>query len=298
MDFKLLWNVLKQIINEWSDDNAPKLGAALAYYTIFSLAPLFVIAIAVAGFIFGHDAATGRIVNEIQTLVGHEGAVLIQSAIKNSSNMQSGVIATIIGVVSIIVLSTAAFIELQDSLNIIWKVKPKPGRAIKGFIMNRLLSFAMIVGIGFLLLVSLVVSAGLSAVNDFFGEFFSIPVSVLQIINVAISLVVIFILFSSVYKVLPDVKITWKDVRIGALVTTILFVIGKYLIGLYLGTSTVASTFGAAGSFAIVLIWVYYSSQILFLGAEFTYVYATRFGSGIKPSQHAIEIEIVTVEKE
>lgn len=297
MNWKLYWNILVKIIDEWSEDRAPKLGAALAYYTIFSLAPLFVIAIAVAGFLFGAEAAQGRIVAEIQSLVGKEGAVLIQDAIKKSSDSESGVLATIISIVSMLVLSSAAFIELQDSLNMIWKVKPKPGRAIKDFIKNRLLSFAMVIGIGFLLLVSLVVSAGISALNDFIGEYFSIPGFVLQIINIILSLGVVFILFSAIYKVLPDVEITWKDVRIGAIVTTILFVLGKYLIGLYLGTSTVSSTFGAAGSFAIILIWVYYSAQILFLGAEFTYIYATRFGSGITPSKHAVEIEVVTVEK-
>jgi len=298
MNFKLYWNILTKIIDEWSEDKAPKLGAALAYYTIFSLAPLFVISIAVAGFLFGKEAAEGQIVNEIQGLVGKEGAVLIQNAIKQSSDTESGIIATIISVVTMLVLSSAAFIELQDSLNMIWKVKPKPGRAIKDFIKNRLLSFAMVVGIGFLLLVSLVVSAGISALNEFIGDFFSIPPFVLQIINIVLSLGVVFILFSMIFKILPDVQITWKDVRIGAIVTTVLFVLGKYLIGLYLGTSTVGSTFGAAGSFAIVLIWVYYSAQILFLGAEFTYIYATRFGSGITPAKHAVEFERVTVEKE
>lgn len=295
---KFYWNILVKIFDEWSEDKAPKLGAALAYYTIFSIAPLFVISIAVAGFLFGKEAAEGTIVNEIQSLVGKEGAILIQEAIQKSSDTETGIIATIISLVSMLVLSSAAFIELQDSLNMIWKVKPKPGRAIKDFIKNRLLSFAMVVGIGFLLLVSLVISAGLTALNTFIGDYFAIPPFILQIINIIVSLAVIFVLFSMIYKMLPDVQITWKDVRIGAIVTTLLFVLGKYLIGLYLGTSSVSSTFGAAGSFAIVLIWVYYSAQILFLGAEFTYIYATRFGSGITPSKHAVEIEVVKVEKE
>lgn len=298
MNFKLYWDVLKQIIDEWSDDKAPKLGAALSYYTVFSLAPLLIISIAVAGFIFGQDAAQGSIVREIESLVGREGAVLIQTAIKNSANTESGIIATVISAVTLAVAATAAFIELQDSLNTIWKVKSKPGQAIKEFLRTRLISFTLVVAIGFLLLVSLVISAALTALNQFMGSFFSIPLFILQIINIVISLGVIFVLFSMIYKMLPDVKLSWKDVRIGALVTTILFVIGKYLIGLYLGSSTISSTYGAAGSLAILLVWVYYSAQILFLGAEFTYVYATRFGSGVQPSDHAVRIKVEKIENE
>jgi len=298
MNFKLYWDVLKQIIDEWSEDKAPKLGAALSYYTIFSLAPLLVISIAVAGFLFGKEAAQGRIVYEIESLVGYEGAELIQTAIKNSSQTDAGILATVISLLTIIIAATAVFIELQDSLNTICKIKQKPGRAIKSFLKNRVLSFAMVVAVGFLLLVSLILSAAISALNEYVGEFFSIPVFILQIINIVLSLFVIFALFSMVYKILPDAELSWKDVRIGALVTTILFVIGKYLIGLYLGSSAVSSTFGAAGSLAILLVWIYYSAQILFLGAEFTYVYATRFGSGIHPSEFAVKLETFKVEKE
>lgn len=298
MNFKEYLDVGKEIIGKMSDDKVPKLGAALSYYTVFSLAPLLLISIAVAGLIFGREAAQGTIVNEIQGLIGKEGAVLVQNAIKASSNMESGLIAAAISIVTLIVAATAAFIELQDSLNIIWKVKPKPGQAIMEFIRARLISFSLVVGIGFLLLVSLLLSAALTALNQFMGSFFSIPVFLLQIINIVISLAVVSVLFSMIFKILPDVKLSWKDVRMGALVTTLLFILGKYLIGLYLGSSTISSTYGAAGSLAVILVWVYYSAQILFLGAEFTYVYASRYGKGIRPSRHAIQAETIVVDED
>ncbi|MBP1648374.1 MAG: putative ribonuclease [Bacteroidetes bacterium] len=289
MNFRQIWQTLKTIIDEYSNDKVPKLAAALSYFTVFSVAPLLVIAIAVAGAIFGADAAQGRIVQELKGLVGFEGAQLIQTAIKKTNETSGGTIATIISIVTLGIAATAAFIELQDSLNIIWKVKPKPGGAfLKEFIRNRLVSFGLVVGMGFLLLVSLLISAGLSALEEYLGSILSIPPVILQIVNVVISLGVVYILFALLFKILPDVQISWKDVRIGALVTTFLFVAGKYLIGLYLGRGSIGSTYGAAGSLAILLVWVYYSAQILFLGAEFTYVYATMFGSGAKPTEHAI----------
>ena len=289
MNFRKIWQTLRTIIDEYSNDKVPKLAAALSYFTVFSVAPLLVIAIAVAGAIFGADAAQGRIVQELKGLVGFEGAQLIQTAIKKTNETSGGTIATIISIVTLGIAATAAFIELQDSLNIIWKVKPKPGGAfLKEFIRNRLVSFGLVVGMGFLLLVSLLISAGLSALEEYLGSILSIPPVILQIVNVVISLGVVYILFALLFKILPDVQISWKDVRIGALVTTFLFVAGKYLIGLYLGRGSIGSTYGAAGSLAILLVWVYYSAQILFLGAEFTYVYATMFGSGAKPTEHAI----------
>ncbi|MGE5363365.1 MAG: YihY/virulence factor BrkB family protein [Bacteroidota bacterium] len=296
MKLKDYWDLIVEIFDQWSDDKAPKLGAALSYYTVFSLAPLLLISIAVAGFMFGRDAARGTIVRELETLIGREGAILIQNAIRNSSNTDTGIIAAVVSMVTLFIGATAAFIELQDSLNIIWKVKSKPGQAIKEFMRTRMISFALVVAIGFLLLVSLLISAAITALNQFMGDFFSIPFWALDIFNLVLSLAVIFVLFSMIFKVLPDVVLSWKDVRMGALVTTILFVVGKYLIGLYLGSSSIASTYGAAGSLAIILVWVYYSAQILFLGAEFTYVYSRRFGSGIHPSRHAVRIEIQKTE--
>jgi membrane protein len=289
MNFKKIWDTLKTIIDEYSNDKVPKLAAALSYYTVFSVAPLLVIAIAVAGAIFGADAAQGRIVQELKSLIGYDGALMLQTAIRKTNQTSGGLIATILSIVTLGIAATAAFIELQDSLDIIWKVKPKPGGAfLKDFIRTRMISFALVVAMGFLLLVSLLISAGLSALEDYLGSITSIPPVVLEVANLVISLGVVYVLFVLLFKVLPDVDIAWKDVWIGALVTTVLFVAGKFLIGLYLGRGSVGSTYGAAGSLAILLVWVYYSAQILFLGAEFTYVYATKFGSGAKPTAHAI----------
>ncbi len=287
MNFKKIWDTIKATIDEYSNDKVPKLAAALSYYTVFSIAPLLVIAIAVAGFVFGADAAQGRIAQELKGLVGDQGAQFVQTAIQKTNQTGGGVLATILGVVTLLIGATAAFIELQDSLNIVWKVKPKPGAALKTFIRDRLISSGLVLAIGFLLLVSLVISAALSALQGYLGSILSIAPFVLEIINIVISLGVVYILFAMLFKFLPDVEVSWKDVWIGALATTVLFVAGKDLIGLYLGHGSIASSYGAAGSMAILLVWVYYSAQILFLGAEFTYVYATRFGSGAKPSAHA-----------
>ncbi|MGE5681921.1 MAG: YihY/virulence factor BrkB family protein [Bacillota bacterium] len=297
MNFKLYWDVIKEIVGDFSDNKVPKLGAALAYYTVFSLAPLLLIAIAVAGLMFGSEAASGKIYEEIKGLIGNEGAALVQTAIKNSSNKETGIIAAVISLLTLGIGATAVFIELQDSLDMIWRVKPKSNKPLMSFIRTRLISFAMVVAMGFLLLVSLIISAGLAALNQFLTNLGFIPVWVLQVFNIVFSLFVMFAIFSMIYKVLPDVQLSWKDVRMGAIVTTILFVLGKYLIGLYLGKSTISSTYGAAGSFAILLVWVYYSAQILFIGAEFTYVYANRFGSGIKPSEHADKVDVAKFEE-
>lgn len=287
MKFKTISDTAKATIDEYSNNKTAKLAAALSYYTVFSIAPLLVIAIAVAGFAFGEAAAQGRIAQEIKGLVGDQGAQFVQTAIQNTNQSGGGVLATILGVITLLIGAGGTFIELQDSLDIIWKVKPKPGATVKQFLRTRLTSFGLVLAVGFLLLVSLLISAMLSALQDFLGSILPIPPFAMQIINLVISLGVSFALFGLLFKVLPDVEISWKDVWIGALATTVLFVLGMYLISLYLGRSSVGSSYGAAGSLAIFLVWVYYSAQILYLGAEFTYVYATRFGSGAKPSVHA-----------
>lgn len=297
INFKGAWDFIQQIIDEYSDNKAPKLGAALAYYTVFSLAPLLVIAIAVAGLVFGPDAAAGRIYQEMQGLVGRQGAELLQTAIQKSYSTHAGILATILGVITLAIGATAVFIELQDSLDIIWKVKPVPQNAIWGFVKTRLISFALVVAMGFLLLVSLIISAGITALNSYMDSLGFVPVFVLQIINIVVTLAIIFALFALIYKVLPDVELTWKEVRFGALVTAVLFQVGKYLIGLYLGSSTISSTYGAAGSFAVLLVWIYYSSQILFVGAIITYVYAKRSGWGVIPSAHAVKLRTETIEE-
>ncbi len=300
---KKIWDFTERVFDQWIEDRCPKLGAALSFYMIFSLSPLLVVAVFVAGLIFGDDAAQGEIVYQIEDMVGKEGAVIVQTALKNSRYSADGLTAIIISSVTLLIGSTIVFVELQDSLNQIWKVKSKPGRnlfkVIRDFILGRFQSFAMVIGIGFLLLVSLLLSAVLSALNKYLSDtFLSLPSYVFAITDIVIPLLVIFVLFMVVYKVLPDVSIHWKDVWVGALVTSALFVLGKYLIGLYLGTSSVASTYGAAGSLVIFLLWIYYSSQILFLGAEFTKVYVERIGKGVKTSDKFMRYEESQLEVE
>ena len=284
---KSIWNFIKDVFEKFIDDKAPKLGAALSFYTLFSLAPLLIIAISVAGSIFGRRAARGEIVGQIKSLVGEEGARVVQTALRNAHLGHESGIALIISIATLIIGSTIVFVDLQESLDMVWKVKPKPGRGmIKGLLKDRIRSFAVVVGTGFLLLVSLIVSAVISAINNYVSEqFFELPVYYLEISNLFVSLFIIFLLFMLLFKFLPDVNIRWKHVWVGALVTAVLFVIGKYLIGLYLGTSTLSSTYGAAGSLVIVLLWVYYSTQILFLGAEFTQVYVEKYDKGIQPNE-------------
>lgn len=292
---KVFWELLKETYDEWSNDNALRLGAALSYYMIFSLPPVLLIVIALAGFIFGEDAARGRIVEEIQGLIGRSGAEGVETMIRNAYKPEAGIIATIVGVVTLIIASTGVFAELQDALNTVWNVKPAEGRGILDILRVRLFSFIMIVGIGFLLLVSLVVSAGISALNDYVLQYQAdlISKTLLQIINLVVSLAISTGLFAMIYKLLPDVRIAWKDVWLGAFFTSMLFTIGKFAIGLYLGNSDIGSSYGAAGSMAIILFWVYYSSQILFFGAEFTQVYSRRFGRTATPIRGAVRFREV-----
>jgi membrane protein len=287
MDLKTIWELLKETFSDWSEDKASRLAAALAYYTIFSIAPLIIIVIAVAGLVFGREAVQGQIEGQLQGLVGKDGAGLIQEMVQGASNEATSIIATIIGVATLLFGATGVFGQLQDALNTIWEVEPKPGRGIMGIIKDRFISFSMILGIGFLLLVSLVLSAGLAALNEFMSGVFDNMAYIGEVINFVISFGVITLLFAMIYKILPDVEIAWSDVWTGAAVTALLFTIGKFLIGLYLGHSAVASSFGAAGALVVILLWLYYSAQILFMGAEFTQVYAKRFGSQIKPAADA-----------
>jgi membrane protein len=263
------------------------MGAALAYYTIFSIAPLLVIAIAVAGFFFGQDAASGEIFAQLRGLVGDEGATAIQGLVKSASEPGKGTFAAIAGVVTLLLGATTVFGELQSDLDRIWDA-PKPEKGgLWGMLRGRLLSFGMILGIGFLLLVSLIFSAALAALSHFWDAWFTEWEFVLQTINFVVSFAMITGLFALIYKLLPRCDIGWKDVWVGAIVTSLLFSVGKLLIGLYLGRSSVASGFGAAGSLVIVLLWVYYSAQIFLLGAEFTKTYAYRHGSRMAQARPA-----------
>jgi membrane protein len=287
MTIKQTWEVLKDTGEQWLTDKVMRLGAALAYYTALSMAPLLVIILAIAGFVFGEEAARGQLVGQIKDLVGQQGAQAIQAMVAHSHQESGGVLATVISVIMLLFGSSGVFGELQDSLNTIWEVQPKPGRAIWEMIRDRFLSFAMVLGIGFLLLVSLVLSTGLEALGSFVGGLAGTWAPVFQVVNFFASLGIFTLLFAMIFKILPDVKIGWKDVWLGAAVTALLFDLGKYLIGLYLGQSSYSSTYGAAGSFVVLLVWVYYSSLILFFGAEFTKVYANKFGSRIVPAENA-----------
>jgi membrane protein len=285
-------DLLKETFKEWQKDNALQLGASLSYYTIFSLAPMLLVVIAVAGLVYGREAVQGQLVGQLRGLVGEQGGQAIQTMVANAGlHGSGGVVATVIGILTILFGATGLFVALQDSLNRIWEVEAKPGLGLKGFIMNRIISFGMILGIGFLLLVSLVLSAAVEALGAWATGLIGAEVLV-KILTFVLAFAVETLLFAMIFKVLPDVKIAWKDVWIGAAVTALLFTLGKFLIGLYITHSSVASAFGAAGSVVILLLWVYYSSQILFLGAEFTQVYASHYGSRIVPDEHAVPVVV------
>jgi membrane protein len=291
MDAQAIWGMLKETFTDWNEDKAPRLAAALSYYALFAIAPLLVIVIAIAGLFFGEEAARGAIAGQLQGLVGEQSAQTIQEMVANAgSNRSSGIFATIVGIVTLVFGALGVFGQLQDALNTIWEVQPKPNRGWMEVIKDRLAPFTMVLGIAFLLLVSLVISAALAALGKFFGGIFPGFALVGQILNFVVSFGVITLLFAMMYKYLPDVKIAWSDVWIGAAATALLFTIGRLLIGLYLGRSSTASSYGAAGSLVIVLIWVYYSAQILFFGAEFTQVYAKTYGSKIQPADNAMPI--------
>lgn len=261
---------MKTAAGWWWNDDIPHLGAAISYYTVFALAPILVVAIGIAGFVFGADAVSGEIVGQIEGLVGHSGAVAVQAMLEGASNRASGIFATVVGIVTLFLGATGLFLELQTALNVIWRVKPRPDAGLRGMVRQRVISFGLVIGVGFLLLVSLVVSAGLSALDKYVGAVLPGYVVVGQALNVVVSLGVVTLLFAMVYKTLPDVKLAWRDVWAGAIVTAGLFTVGKFVIGLYLGRSTTASSYGAAGSVVVLLLWIYYSSQIVLLGAEFT----------------------------
>lgn len=287
IQFKTVWELTKQTFSEWSEDKVPRLAAALALYTMLSIAPLLIIAIAVAGFVFGDEAARGQVEQQMQSLVGQQGGQAVQEMIKNAGDQKSGIIATFLGIFLLIFGATGVFSELQDSLNTIWEVKPRPGGGIWGIIRTRFLSFGMVLGIAFLLIVSLAVSALLSGLTGWMSGGWTF---IGHALNFILSLGVITLLFAMIYRYLPDVKIQWSDVWIGAAVTAALFTIGKFLIGLYLAKSSVAGVYGAAGSLAILLIWVFYSAQIVFFGAELTQVYAKKYGSDVVPDDNAVAV--------
>ena len=274
---RVISSLLGETLFEWYEDRAPRLGAALAYYTVFALAPGLILIIALAGLLLGKEAAQGQIITQVQDLAGKAGAQAVLAAIESARNAGSSLLATTLGAITLLFGLWGVFGELQDALNTIWGVATRPGRGVVGIIKQRFWSFTMVVGIGFLLLVSLAVSAWLAALGKFFSRLLPLPAVMMETTNALLSFVVITFMFAVIYKLLPDVKIAWRNVWTGAAVTAVLFTIGKTLIGLYLGRSTVASVYGAAGSLIVILLWVYYSAQVVFFGAEFTKVYSRRF---------------------
>jgi membrane protein len=284
-----MWSLLAATISDWYEDRAQRIGAALAYYTIFALTPGLIFLIAVAGLFFGGSAEV-QIFGQIRELIGEQGAKAIESMLRSARTEPLGVSGTLLALIPLAFGLWGVFGELQDGLNTIWGVTPRPGRGVVAMLRERLLSFAMVVGIGFVLLVSLALSAWLVAVGTYFGGLLPAPVAALEALNFVTSFAVVTALFAMTFKLLPDVQIAWRDVWLGAAVTALLFTIGKLLIGLYLGKSSIASAYGAAGSLVIIVVWVYYSAQILLLGAEFTKVYVKRRGSGFAPTEIAVPV--------
>ena len=290
-------SVLKETATGWDEDNVARLAASLAYYTLLSIAPLIILAVAVAGLAFGQDAAREHIGGQLASVVGGGAATAIQSIAKNAHTPGTGIFSIIVGILVLLFGASGVFGELQSALNTVWDVAPKPGRGVWGLVKDRFFSFTLVVGVAFLLLVSLIVSAALGWAGQVFASALPGGALLWQVLNFCISLAVVTALFALMFKTLPDVHIKWRDVWVGAGVTAVLFTLGKFLLGLYLGSAGVSSAYGAAGSIVALVIWVYYSSQVLLVGAEFTEVYARRYGSRITPDDKAVPLERVRAEE-
>jgi membrane protein len=286
-------SLFRQTFTEWLDDKAPQLGASLAYYTVFSLAPLVIVLLAVIGLIFRHDPAGAwqRITEQMSYFLDKSAVDTVRNIAAQSSQGNKSVIATVIGIALALFGASGVFGQLQDALNTIWEVKPKPGGGILGFLRTRFLSFAMVAGICFLLLVSLIIESLLKGFSHYVQS--ALPGGIVLALTVyfIFDLGIVTLLFAVIFKYLPDVKVRWRDVWFGGLVTAILFAVGKWALGLYLGSGSAASAYGAASSLITLLLWVYYSSQILLFGAEFTQVWANRSGDRITPDEHAVRVE-------
>jgi membrane protein len=286
--FPTYWAMARETVTAWIADFAPSMGAAIAYYTAFSIAPLLVIVISVAGIFYGTDAASGYLYAQLADLLGDQGAQVVRDMVDRAGTTEEGVIAPIISVALLLIGATTVFAELQGDLDRIWKAPAaKKSTGLWALLRSRILSLGMVVSIGFLMLVSLVFSAALAALGKWWGGLFADFAWLLRMLDITVSLGMISVMFALMYKILPRVKISWHDVWIGSIATALLFAVGKFLVGLYIGRSQVASSFGAAGSLVVVLVWVYYSAQIFLLGAEFTWVYAHRLGSRRDEAQAA-----------
>jgi membrane protein len=275
---KYVWNLGRDSIDGWLRHNVARTGAALAFYTVFSLAPVLILSIAIAGFFFGEKAARGEIVAQIRGLIGTTGANAVQAVVQNASRPEAGTIATLISIVTLFIGANTALAELKAGLDQIWDVPPEKRQGFWYFIRTRVLSAGLILALGFLLLVSLVISAAMTALEHLWGREEVVSV-VVGWLNIGFSFALVVVLFGTIYKVLPSVRIAWRDVFVGAVVTALLFTVGKFAIGAYLGNSTLAGTYGAAGSVVLLFVWVYYSAQVFLLGAEFTRSYAYQLGS-------------------
>jgi membrane protein len=273
MRFQRWVSLCKKAVDCWLDDRAPTMGAAIAYYTVFSLAPLLFMVIAVAGLVFGRQAAEGALFGELADLVGPESAVAVQAILRSASGTWSGIFATAVGIGTLIIAATAVLGELQSALNLIWKVPPYTGLGLWHFIRSRLVSLSLILAIGFLLLVSLAMSTALTAFSDYLDRILPGLATILRIVHLVLSFIFTTVLFAMIFKILPDKGVKWEEVWLGAAVAALLFTAGKHLISLYIGSSNITSTYGAAAALIIILVWVYYSVQILLLGAEFAKAY-------------------------
>jgi membrane protein len=271
--------------SDWSEDKAPRLGAALAYYTVFSLAPLLIIVLAIAGAVFDPETVRSQINQQLG--LGETGGEGVAKLISAAQTHGGGLLATVLSIVAVLFGATGVFVQLKDSLNTIWEVETKPGRGVWAIVFERLLSFVMILAIGVLLLALLIASTALQTVQQYLSDYLPLPGWTAQLIDLGVSFVGVTILFAMIYKYLPDVQIAWRDVWLGSAVTAVLFTLGKYLLSLYLSRAAPASAYGAAGTVVVILLWAYYSSQILFFGAEFTQVFARSYGSRIRPAENA-----------
>jgi len=297
ISFKGLIEIFKCAFDGFSDDKVMKLSGSLAYYTVFSMAPLLIVIISLCGLFLGREAVEGKIYSQLAGFVGSDTAAQLQDMIKNASLAGKSKMAAIIGAVTLLVGATSIFAEIQDSINSIWGLKPKPKRGWLKIVQNRVLSFSVVIGLGFLLLVSLSVSSVIDGFSTrLTAHFPGVAIVVFYIFNILITFSVTSLIFGVIFKVLPDGDIKWKDVMAGAMATALLFMLGKFGISFYISKSQVGSTYGAAGSLVILLLWIYYSSLILYFGAELTKAYAVKYGSPIHPNQYAVTTKMVEVE--
>src|SRR5947209_839088 len=294
MSVKQAISLAKQTYNKWSEHQAPRLGASVAFYSVLSFAPLLVLITAVIAIVFGQQSAQSELVHVARQWMGDKGAETVASLLKNAQKPSSGIFATIVAFSTLLFGASGVFGELHDALNIIWEVPPKTDAGVFALIKDKLFSFGMVLSVGFLLLVSLVLSAALAYIGHFFGHLVPMPPPVLEVLNFLLSFAVVTALFALMFKYVPNAEVSWRNVGVGAVGTALLFTVGKFLLGMYLGKASVGSPYGAAGSLVAVVVWIYYSAQIFFFGAEFTHAYAGGHGSKVKEKSETVKAEPAT----